>query len=68
MKFNKRAAGLKDTDAMNEWLAKGGQVTHCAPGPSETVVYKNSYRKRAKPPAGEAASAEPSKPDEPKAS
>ncbi|MBY0431068.1 MAG: hypothetical protein K2Q10_07715 [Rhodospirillales bacterium] len=40
---------------MAEFFAKGGTITRCPPGPSETVVYKNSYRRRPKPPSSDAA-------------
>lgn len=33
---------------MAEFLAKGGKITKCPPGPSEHVVYKNGYRRRPK--------------------
>jgi hypothetical protein len=40
-------------DLVNEYLAHGGQVTHCPPGPSDQLTYKRSYgmhaRKAVKP-------------------
>lgn len=43
---------MRDDEAMiAEYLARGGKVTKCAPGPSDNVVYRNGprFRRSAKP-------------------
>lgn len=43
---------MRDEEAMiAEYLARGGKVTKCAPGPSDNVVYRNGprFRRSAKP-------------------
>lgn len=38
---------MSDDEAMiAEYLARGGKVTKCAPGPSDHVVYRNGPRFR----------------------
>lgn len=38
---------MSDDEAMiAEYLARGGKVTKCAPGPSDNVVYRNGPRFR----------------------
>jgi hypothetical protein len=48
-----------------EYLARGGKVTKCAPGPSDHVVYRNGprFRRPAKAPAAEAPAATPAAPE-----
>lgn len=31
-----------DAEMVAEFLAKGGKVTHCPPGPSDHVTYRNN--------------------------
>ena len=43
---------MSDDEAMiAEYLARGGKVTKCAPGPSDHVVYRNGPRFRRNPKA-----------------
>lgn len=45
-KFSARFA-MRDEEAMiAEYLAQGGKVTKCPPGPSDNVVYRNGPRFR----------------------
>lgn len=38
---------MSDDEAMiAQYLARGGKVTKCAPGPSDNVVYRNGPRFR----------------------
>lgn len=56
----------EDEKKVAEYLATGGKVTKCPPGPSEGVVYRRGTFARRRPedkPA--AASAEPAAPAEP---
>lgn len=44
-----------DESMIAQYLAQGGKVTKCAPGPSDNVVYRNGPRFRRSPkPQGEA--------------
>lgn len=42
---------MSDDDLIAEYLARGGKVTKCVPGPSEHVVYRNGPRFRRSPKA-----------------
>jgi hypothetical protein len=54
-----KAEQARDLEAeVSKFLAKGGTVTRCQPGPSETVAYKHSFRGR--PAAAKKPKAEPS--------
>lgn len=47
-----------DESMIAQYLAQGGKVTKCAPGPSDNVVYRNGPRFRRSPkPQGEAGAA-----------
>lgn len=42
-----KAEQSRDLEAeVSKFLAKGGTVTRCQPGPSESVAYKHSFRGR----------------------
>ncbi|WP_207476603.1 hypothetical protein [Arenibaculum pallidiluteum] len=44
-----KAEQTRELDAMmQEFLKRGGAVTQCAPGPSEEIVYKGTFARRAK--------------------
>ena len=44
-----KAEQARELDAMmQEFIERGGQVTRCAPGPSEEIAYKGTFARRAK--------------------
>lgn len=63
-----KKADRQDLDAMTrEFLARGGGITRCDPGPSESVVYRNGPRRFKKPAAKTEAAPEQAAAPEPAA-
>lgn len=57
----------EDEKKVAEYLATGGKVTKCPPGPSEGVVYRRGTFARRRPEDKPAPSVEPAAPAEPAA-
>ncbi|HLO75795.1 MAG TPA: hypothetical protein VK196_04995 [Magnetospirillum sp.] len=58
---------MSDDEAMiAQYLARGGKVTKCPPGPSDHVVYRNGprFRRNPKAQAEETPAAAPAAPEE----
>ncbi|HYD99388.1 MAG TPA: hypothetical protein VEH84_08395 [Alphaproteobacteria bacterium] len=56
---NQKAPPISESERkamMEAFVARGGTIKQCPPGPSEDIVYKNSYGKRS---GGRKAAAKP---------